>query len=158
MNNLGTNEHDSSHNIEALRVREQALQDAAERGECDGLPPGDPAVDTYRLVLRGVRQAPTQEIPADFAQSTLRRLQATQQADLLERLLTQILVGLLAVGGSVLALPPTLAAIIGAIRHEANPALQWPLILSAALALELVWAIDRAWTLRGPPMQDSTRS
>ncbi len=158
MNNMGTNEHDSIHNIEPLRMREQALQDAAERAERDGVPPGDPAVDPYRLVLRGVRQAPIQEIPADFAQSTLRRQQALQQADLLERSLTQVLVGLLAVAGSVLALPPTLAAIIGAIRHDGNSALQWPLILSAGLALALVWAIDRAWARRTPSMRDSTGS
>ena len=131
MNQSGTNDYDSDTRL----ARERALQDAAERAERSGLATGDPEVDAYRLVLRGIRDVKMPEIPTDFAQSTVHRLQARERSERVERILTQVLIGLLALVGAVLALPKTLAAIEALAHHNVDASLQWPLLLSAVLAL-----------------------
>lgn len=131
------------------REREWLAQESALRRERLHLDPaGDDARSQhYRLLARALRTAPTDGLPADFAQQIGARVaagtRARQPAMMLESLLLTVLGCLLLVAAVIVTVDdgeawwPSFATML-----RASSATPWSLPLSACLALS--WAFD-AW-------------
>ena len=127
--------------------RQARLQALAESAEKQGLPAaGDPEVDSYRLVLRALRQPPAAGLPADFAaRVAARAVQAGDGERLEDGLMSLLLLGLAL--AALFYLWPTLGAVLanvplGLPTLARLPELPWPLLLAGAASLALVWLID----------------
>jgi len=123
------------------REQEARLQAEAEAAERQQLPPAaNPAVNEYRLVMRALRQPPPEGLPADFAARMARRvLFAEERGSLEDWLVTGLM--LLMAAGALYYLQPVLAQFTGAFQFTL-PALPWPMLLAAAVAVALAWAVD----------------
>ena len=124
------------------REYEERLQAEAEAAERQQLPPAaNPAVNEYRLVLRALRQAPPEGLPADFATRVARRVLMTEERGSFEDwMVTALMLALAAC--ALFYLQPVLAQVAGAFQLSL-PALPWPLLFAAAAAIGLAWAIDQ---------------
>lgn len=133
------NNHDSD-----AQARLQAQAEIAERQD---LPAGrDPQVDQYRLVIRALRQPPTEQLPADFAARIAARVQLTEDGSSIEDWMVTALLLTMAIVGLVYV-QPVMATVIDRL-HFKLPTLPWPLLVAAAVSLALAWAVDRgasAW-------------
>jgi len=122
--------------------QQEKLQIAAERAEREGLPPGDPQVDAYRLVMRALKQPLPIALPADFAVQVARRLQAREEGAGLEQWLTNILMVIMAIGAAVFALPALAGVLAQVLRATAAQPLPWLSISVAAFGMAAVWLAD----------------
>src|SRR5207342_2135439 len=130
----GMNVHDREH-----EERLQAEAEAAERLQMPAA--GNPAVNEYRLVMRALRQPPPDGLPADFAAHVARRvLFAEERGSLEDWLVTMLMLAMAA--GALFYLQPVLGQLAGAFQVSL-PALPWPLLFAAAIAIALAWAIDQ---------------
>ncbi|MEO8160276.1 MAG: hypothetical protein ABI588_02575 [Arenimonas sp.] len=124
------------------REHEERLQAEAEAAERQHLAPGaNPVVNEYRLVLRALRREPRQALPADFAARVARRVSFAEERGSFEDWTITVLMLAMAAGG-LFYLQPLLAELLGSLNLRL-PALPWPLLLAAAVAVGLAWAADR---------------
>ena len=124
------------------REHEARLQAEAEAAERQQLPSAaNPAVNEYRLVMRALRQPPPEGLPADFAVRMARRVLFAEERGSLEDWLVTGLMLAMAVG-ALFYLQPVLAQLAGAFQLTL-PALPYPLLFAAAIAVGLAWAIDQ---------------
>jgi hypothetical protein len=125
-----------------MRERDERLQAEAEAAERQQQPPGaNPVVNEYRLVLRALRREPQDSLPADFAAGVARRvLFAEERGSFEDWTLTSLMLAMAA--GGLFYLQPLLAGMVGNL-HLRLPALPWPLLVAAAIAVVLAWAVDR---------------
>jgi hypothetical protein len=124
------------------REQEERLQAEAEAAEHKQLPAGsNPVVDQYRLVLRALRQPPAEGLPADFARSVARRMLFAEERGSLEDWIITVLMLAMAAGG-LFYIQPVLASLAGSFQLRL-PALPWPLLGAATLAVVFAWAIDQ---------------
>lgn len=124
------------------REHEERLQAEAEAAERQQLPPAaNPAVNEYRLVVRALRRAPTEALPADFAARVARRVLVSEERGSVEDwMVTALMLALAA--GALYYLQPVLAQVAGTFQLSL-PALPWPLLFAAAIAVGVAWAIDQ---------------
>jgi hypothetical protein len=129
------------------REHEARLQAEAEAAERQQLPPAaNPAVNEYRLVMRALRQPPPDGLPADFAARVARRvLFAEERGSFEDWLVTGLMLAMAA--GALFYLQPVLAQVAGAFQVSL-PALPWPLLMAAAVAVGLAWAVDQGVSRR----------
>jgi hypothetical protein len=125
------------------------LQAEAERAEREGLPSGrDPRVDRYRLVVRALRRPLEPQLPHDF-DARVAELALRRDGDGFEDIMVSLL--LLAMGvGALLFVGPSLAAMARSIVAIQLPQFPWQQIAMAAVAIVVVWAIERGWTRSHP--------
>jgi hypothetical protein len=124
------------------REQEERLQAEAEAAERQGLPPGaNPVVNEYRLVLRALRQAPAEALPADFAARVARHVLFAEERGSMEDWMVTALMLVMA-GGGLFYVQPVLSSMVGAF-HMRLPALPWPLLFAAGAAVAVAWAVDR---------------
>jgi hypothetical protein len=122
--------------------RQARLQAQAEQAERQQLPAsGDPALDSYRLVIRALKQPPAAQLPADFAKRVATRISFSEERSSLEDWLTTGLMLILAVTG-LFYLRPVMANVLGQL-HFQLPTLPWPLLAAAVASVALAWALDR---------------
>ena len=124
------------------REHEARLQAEAEAAERQQLPPAaNPAVNEYRLVMRALRQPPSEDLPADFAARVARRvLFAEERGSLEDWLVTGLMLAMAA--GALFYIQPVMAKVAGAFQMSL-PTLPWPLLMAAAVAVGLAWAVDQ---------------
>jgi hypothetical protein len=128
-----------------MREQEERLQAEAEAAERKQLPPGaNPIVNQYRLVMRALREAPGEGLPADFAARVARRVMFAEERGSFEDWMITALMLVMAAAG-LFYLQPVLAGVAGSF-HLQLPALPWPLLFAAALAVVVAWAIDHGAT------------
>jgi hypothetical protein len=128
----------NNHEIE----REARLQEQAELAERQGSPAGaDPGLDSYRLVIRALRQPLPAQLPADFAALVAKRLFVPEEKGSLEDWLVTLLMLAMAVSGVIYVRP--LMADIASRLHFTLPTLPWPLLGAAIVSVVLAWAVDR---------------
>jgi len=121
------------------QIRLQALAEQAERQHLPAS--GDPRIDSYRLVMRALRQPPALQLPADFAASLAAKLNLSEEKTSLEDLLvTGVLLAMAVVG--LVYVQPVMASIVGQF-HLKLPTIPWPLLVAACVSVGLAWAIDR---------------
>ena len=123
---------------------EARLQAQAELAERNGLPPGAPAVDAYRVVVRALRQPPEQQLPAGFAAQVAARVGLAEQDSSLEDWLMSLM--LLGVGITGLVyMQPLMAdmAELLSIQMPRLPELPWPLLVATGAGMAIAWALDR---------------
>lgn len=129
--------------------RDDRMQVEAERAEREGRPSGrNPTVDRYRMIVRALRQPLEPQLPQDFdarvAEIALRR-----DGDGFEDVLVSVL--MLAMGiGALLFVGPSLATMAHSVVAIQLPQFPWRQIAMAAVAIVVVWAIDRGWTRAHP--------
>ena len=141
-------QHAAGHIDEAFDEREWQLQERALREERDGAPAGEePALAQYRRVARALRSPLPDALPADFAaQVAARAVARAHSGDRLERILTQLLLALLAFSGVVAAMVwggdwwRSSAALLPSPRHL-DVALPWAVAVAACLGLS--WAMEQ---------------
>jgi hypothetical protein len=122
--------------------RDAALQARAELAEQQQLPAGgDPAVDSYRLVIRALKQPPPEQLPANFAARVAMHAGFSEESSSLEDWLMTGLMLALAVTG-LFYIRPVMANVLGQL-HFQMPNLPWPLLVAAAVSVGLAWALDR---------------
>ena len=130
---------------------QQALQAQAELAERQKLPAGgNPAVDRYRLVMRALKRAPTEQLPANFAAQVAARLVIPEDKATLEDWLVTGLLLAMAITGLIYMRP--IVAEVLAQFHFSVPELPWRLLVAGAVAVGLAWAVDRGildWRERG---------
>lgn len=125
--------------------REEQLQLQAELAERQGLPAsGDPQLDSHRLVIRALRQAPALQLAPDFAARMAAQVAAGEQASSVEDWLLTLLLLVLAVTGLIFV-QPVMANVISHL-HVSVPTLPWRLLVAAALSMAMVGILDRAAT------------
>lgn len=118
------------------------LQAQAELAERQQLPAsGDPALDSYRLVIRALRQPPAAQLPADFASRVANRIGFSEERSTLEDWLMTGLMLVLAVTG-LFYMRPVMASLLVQF-HFQLPSLPWPLLGAAAVSVAVAWALDR---------------
>ncbi len=126
--------------------REARRQAAAMEAERLGLPAGDPALDRERLLLRALRRAPTEQLPADFARQVALRAQRFESRAGAEDWLMTLLLGGLGIGALVY-LMPFLVAVLRPLRLQVElPALPWPMLAATAVAIAVAWVLDQGAT------------
>ena len=126
-------------------AQQAQLQFQAELAERQGLPAsGDPQLDSHRLVIRALRQAPALQLPPDFAARIAAKLAAGEQNSSLEDWLLTLLLLMLAVAGLVYVQPVMADAI--SHFHVGLPKLPWRLLAAAAGSMAMVGILDRAAT------------
>lgn len=124
-------------------AQEAQLQLQAELAERQRLPPsGDPQLDSHRLVVRALRQAPAVQLPADFAARMAAKVAAGEQNSSLEDWLLSLLLLMLAVAG-LIYVQPVIANVISHF-HVGLPTLPWRLLVAAAGSMAMVGVLDRA--------------
>jgi hypothetical protein len=124
------------------RERDERLQAEAEAAERLQLPPGGNAVvNEYRLVMRALRQPIADGLPADFAARVARRMMFAEERGSFEDWMISVLMLLMAAVGLYFIQP--LLADVAAMFQLPLPALPWPLLGAAALAIVVAWAIDQ---------------
>ena len=125
-----------------MREQEDRLQAEAEAAERKQLPPGaNPIVNQYRLVMRALREAPGEGLPADFAARVARRVMFAEERGSFEDWMITVLMLAMAAGG-LFYIQPVLASLADSF-HLQLPALPWPLLGAATLAVVVAWAIDQ---------------
>jgi uncharacterized membrane protein YidH (DUF202 family) len=124
------------------REHEERLQAEAEAAERQQLPPGaNPVVNEYRLVMRALRQPPADGLPRDFAARVAQRVSRAEERGSFEDWMVTAL--MLAMAGAALYyLQPVLRQLVGAL-HITLPSAPWPLLVAAAVAVGLAWAIEQ---------------
>lgn len=128
----------NNHQIE----REARLQAQAEHAEKLRLPAGsDPRLDSYRMVIRALRQPLAAQLPADFAALVARRKFVPEEKGSPEDWLVTLLMLAMAVGGVIYVKP--LMADIASRLHFNLPTLPLPLLGAAIVSVLLAWALDR---------------
>ena len=129
------------------REHDERLQAEAEAAERQGLPPGgNPVVNEYRMVMRALRRPPPDGLPADFAARMARRvLFAEERGSMEDWLVTALMLGLAA--AALVYLLPVLGHVVGAL-HVSLPTAPWPLLVAAAAAVGLAWAIEQGFYAR----------
>ena len=111
--------------------REARRQAAALDAERLGLPPGDPALDRERLLLRALRREPDEALPPEFARAGP------------EDWMMTLLLGGLGIGALV-TLQPYLLVVLRSLHVELDlPALPWPMLVATAVAIGVAWAVDQ---------------
>ena len=126
--------------------REARRQAAASEAERLGLPPGDPALDRERLLLRALRRAPAEQLPPDFARQVALRAQRLESRAGAEDWLATLLLGGMGIGAMVY-LMPFLVAVLRPLRLQlALPDLPWPMLVATAVAIGVAWAVDQGAT------------
>jgi hypothetical protein len=122
--------------------RQARLQAQAELAERQQLPAsGDPGLDSYRLVIRALRQPLATQLPANFAAQVAARVGFSEERSSLDDWLMTGLMLVLAVTG-LFYIRPVMAGIIGQF-HFQLPSLPWPLLGAAAVSVAVAWALDR---------------
>ena len=129
--------------IDRKSLEQQArLQAQAELAERQQQPAsGDPALDSYRLVIRALKQPPAAQLPSDFAARVAARVGFSEEPSSPEDWLMTGLILVLAVTG-LFYIRPVMAGIIGQF-HLQLPSLPWPLLGAAAVSVAVAWALDR---------------
>ena len=129
------------------RDHDERLQAEAEAAERQGLPPGgNPVVNEYRMVMRALRRAPPEGRPADFAARVARRvLFAEERGSMEDWMVTALMLGLAA--AALIYMLPVLAKVVGAL-HVSLPTAPWPLLVAAAVAVGLAWAIEQGFAAK----------
>ena len=129
------------------REPDDRLPAAAEAAERQGLPPGgNPVVNEYRMVMRALRRPPSDGLPADFAARMARRvLFAEERGSMEDWLVTALMLGLAA--AALIYMLPVLAKVVGAF-HVSLPTAPWPLLVAAAVAVGLAWAIEQGFAAK----------
>ena len=126
-------------------AQQAQLQLQAELAERQRLTPsGDPQLDSHRLVIRALRQAPALQLPPDFAARIAAKVAAGEQSSSLEDWLLTLLMLMLAVTG-LIYVQPVLANVISHF-HVGLPTLPWRLLVVAAGSMATVGLLDRAAT------------
>jgi len=121
------------------QARLQAQAELAERQQLSAS--GDPSIDTYRLVLRALRQPPAVQLPADFAARVAARVEGVEEKGSLEDwLVTLLMLGMAVVG--FIYVQPVMASVFGQLRFDV-PTLPWSWIGAAAASVGVAWAVDR---------------
>ena len=122
---------------------EQArLQQLAEQAERQRLPAsGDPSLDSYRLVIRALRQPLRLELPSDFAARVAARATVPEESSRLEDWLMSLLLLVLA-GGGLFYVAPVMAGVASQLDIHL-PAVPWHLLAAAAASIAVAWALDR---------------
>ncbi len=123
------------------QAQERALRDERER---DGSQSTDARVAEYRLVARALRQSMPDGLPADFARQLAACVGHVPLDTRLERWLTRLLVGAMAVSGMVAALvygADWWHAAIGSIPQTSAPTLDW--ISAVAACMGASWLFER---------------
>lgn len=134
-----------THELEE-HARLQALAEAAEKAHRPAS--GDPDIDGYRLIFRALKQAPEQQLPADFAATVAAALNQSNDKFCVEDWLATALLLALAVPGLIYLQP--LMSTISSQVHLHLPTLPLPLLLAAAASVAVAWAVDQgALRLRG---------
>ena len=133
----------NSNDINPQGLEQQArLQEQAEIAERQQLPAsGDPALDSYRLVLRALKQPLAAQLPTDFAARVAARVGFSEEPSSPEDWLMTGLMLVLAVAG-LFYIRPVMAGVIGQF-HFQLPSLPWPLLGAAAVSVAVAWALDR---------------
>ena len=123
--------------------REARLQAAAVDAERRGLPPGDPLLDRERLLLRALRAAPADALPADFARVVALRAGRLDAKSAPEDWMMTLLLGGLGIAALVYLLP-FLAVVLRTLDLQVSlPSLPWPMLAATAVAISLAWALDQ---------------
>lgn len=149
----------------------QAQADALERGLADATGaagpgarapeavamPSDPAaVADYRLLHRAVRAAPMPALPAGFAARLAAQARDLEESAAPETWTITLAVACALAAAVLSALPVTASALQQALVHlDGAP---WPMLLTAAGALALVWIGDRVAGRRALPRPAAARS
>ena len=126
------------------QMDEQArLQLLAEQAEKLALPPGsDAGVESYRQVMRALRQPPAYQLPANFAAQIAARVGGSEENSRVEDwLMSLLLLGLAATG--IIYAQPVLASVFAQLNLKL-PEVPWPLLLAAGASIAVAWAVDRA--------------
>ena len=133
----------NNQDIDRKSLEQQArLQAQAELAERQRLPAsGDPALDSYRLVIRALKQPPAAQLPSDFAARVAARVGFSEEPSSPEDWLMTGLILVLAVTG-LFYIRPVMAGIISQF-HFQLPSLPWPLLGAAAVSVAVAWALDR---------------
>ena len=124
-------------------IEEQArLQQLAEQAERQRLPASDDAsVDSYRLVIRALRQPLRLDLPSDFAARVAARVVVPEENSRLEDWLMSLLLLVLA-GGGLFYVAPVMAGVASQL-HIHMPTVPWHLLAAAAVSIAVAWALDR---------------
>lgn len=133
----------NNRDIDQRALEQQArLQAQAELAERQQLPAsGDPALDSYRLVIRALNQPLAEQLPADFAARVAARVGFSEERSSPEDWLMTGLMLVLAVAG-LFYMRPVMASILGQF-HFQLPSLPWPLLAAASASVAVAWALDR---------------
>jgi hypothetical protein len=122
----------------------------------DDRPPGPPvdaaAVAEYRLLHRAVRAAPMPALPAGFATGVAARVRDLDESAEPERWTLMLAAACALAAGALFALPVTASVLQRAVAQlDGAP---WPMLVTAAGALALVWVGDRIGSrlLQRPPV------
>ncbi len=126
--------------------REARLQAEAEAAERQQLPPGpNPAVNEYRLVMRALRQPPSESLPMDFAARVARRVLFAEERGSFEDWMVTALMLVMAAAGLIYLLP-MLSRVVASFDVQL-PTLPWPMLAATAAAVGLAWLVDQGATV-----------
>jgi hypothetical protein len=125
--------------------RQARLQAQAEHAERQRLPAsGDAELDSYRLVIRALRQPLKARLPADFAARMAERITLPEEKSSLEDWLVTALLFGMAVAG-LIYMQPVMATVVSRLQFEPPglPTLPWPLLGATIASIAIAWALDR---------------
>ncbi len=121
---------------------QERLQAQAELAERQGLAAsGNPALDSYRLVIRALHQPLSLQLPADFAAALAAWTVIPEESSRIEDWLMSLLMLVLA-GAGLVYVQPVMASVLGQLDLRL-PAIPWPLLGAAAASVVVAWALDR---------------